>query len=51
LEDIIFFDDEVKNRNVEKELGVFTYIVDDGLSAEALELAVEEWRRRRGFGD
>lgn len=48
-EDMIFFDDEPRNKNVETELGVYTYIVRDGLTSEVIEHAVEGWRRRRGF--
>jgi magnesium-dependent phosphatase 1 len=49
-EDMIFFDDESRNRDVEKELGVVFVLVRDGVTAEEVDRGVREWRRRRGFG-
>lgn len=46
-EDMLFFDDERPNREVEK-LGVTMRLVGDGLSWEELGRGVEEWRARRG---
>jgi len=45
--DMIFFDDEARNKNVERELGVFTYLVRDGMTIEVIDEAVKEWRRRK----
>ncbi|KAI9888994.1 MAG: hypothetical protein M1814_006052 [Vezdaea aestivalis] len=45
--DMIFFDDEARNKNVEKELGAFTFLVRDGITVEVIEEAVGEWRRRK----
>lgn len=46
-EDILFFDDESRNREVEK-LGVTMWLVRDGTSWEEFEKGVREWRKRRG---
>ncbi|KAK1831297.1 magnesium-dependent phosphatase [Podospora conica] len=46
-EDMLFFDDERPNREVER-LGVTMQLVADGLSWAELEKGVEEWRARRG---
>jgi magnesium-dependent phosphatase 1 len=51
FEDMIFFDDEIRNKNVERELGVFTFIVRNGITIEVIEEAVVEWRRRRDMED
>lgn len=48
-EDMIFFDDEVRNRNVEKELGVTFCLVRDGVSRDEVDRGVWEWRKRRGI--
>ena len=47
-EDMLFFDDEGRNRNVESELGVVFWLVRDGVSVEEVDRGVREWRRRRG---
>lgn len=45
--DMLFFDDEYRNREVEK-LGVtFILIGRDGVTRSVFERGVEEWRRRR----
>jgi magnesium-dependent phosphatase 1 len=49
--EMIFFDDEARNKNVERELGVFTYLVRDGVTIEVIEEAVKEWRRRRSIDE
>jgi magnesium-dependent phosphatase 1 len=49
-EDMIFFDDEARNRDVERELGVVFVLVRDGVTSEEVDKGVWEWRRRRGFG-
>ncbi|KAK1749473.1 acid phosphatase-domain-containing protein [Echria macrotheca] len=45
--EMLFFDDERPNREVEK-LGVTMRLVEDGFSWEELERGVEQWRRNRG---
>ena len=47
--DMLFFDDEGRNRNVETELGVTFWLVRDGLSGEEVDRGVWEWRRRKGI--
>ncbi|RKU47641.1 hypothetical protein DL546_008727 [Coniochaeta pulveracea] len=47
FEDILFFDDESRNREVEK-LGVTMWLVRDGVSWAEVERGIEEWRKRRG---
>lgn len=46
--DMLFFDDEARNRNVETELGVTFWLVRDGLSKDEVDRAVREWRKRNG---
>ncbi|TPX08514.1 uncharacterized protein E0L32_010001 [Thyridium curvatum] len=45
--DILFFDDESRNRDVET-LGVTMWLVRDGVSWDEVEKGIREWRRRRG---
>ncbi|OBT39230.1 hypothetical protein VE00_09930 [Pseudogymnoascus sp. WSF 3629] len=45
--EMLFFDDEKRNREVE-ELGVTMWWVPDGLDGGEFERGVGEWRRRRG---
>jgi magnesium-dependent phosphatase 1 len=47
-EDILFFDDEARNREVES-LGVTMWLVRDGTCWEEVEKGVREWRKRRGI--
>ncbi|RMZ87234.1 hypothetical protein DV736_g5539, partial [Chaetothyriales sp. CBS 134916] len=47
FEDMIFFDDETRNRNVETELGVTFVLVRNGLTRDEIDRGVWEWRRRR----
>ena len=47
--DMLFFDDESRNRNVETELGVTFCLVRDGVTREEVDRGVWEWRRRRGI--
>lgn len=49
FEDMLFFDDEGRNRNVETELGVTFCLVRDGVSSEEIDRGVWEWRKRRGI--
>ncbi|CAL3967163.1 hypothetical protein PZA11_003557 [Diplocarpon coronariae] len=46
-EDMLFFDDESRNRNVES-LGVTMYLVRDGVSRAELERGIGDWRRKYG---
>jgi hypothetical protein len=46
---MLFFDDEARNRNVEKELGVYMQLVKTGVTVKAVDAAVKEWRHRREF--
>ncbi|KAL6717499.1 hypothetical protein ACLMJK_005414 [Lecanora helva] len=43
--DMLFFDDEVRNRNVES-LGVVMHLVRDGVTRVEVDKGVREWRRR-----
>ena len=45
--DMLFFDDEGRNRNVE-ELGVTFWLVRDGVTRGEVDSGVREWRRRTG---
>ncbi|CAI4214862.1 unnamed protein product [Parascedosporium putredinis] len=47
-EDMLFFDDESRNRDVEA-LGVTMWLVRDGMTWSELEEGVKEWRKRRGY--
>lgn len=46
-EEMLFFDDEARNRNVEA-LGVVMLLVENGVSALEVDRGVREWRRRKG---
>jgi len=46
--DMLFFDDEVRNQNVERERGVCFWLVRDGVTRGELDRGVEKWRRVRG---
>lgn len=48
FEDMLFFDDEGRNREVEA-LGVTMWLVRDGMSWSEVEKGVAEWRKRRGL--
>lgn len=45
--EMLFFDDEARNKNVE-ELGVVMYLVRDGVTRDMVDRGVREWRRRKG---
>jgi magnesium-dependent phosphatase 1 len=47
-EQMLFFDDERPNREVEK-VGVTMKLVDDGLTWGELEKGIHQWRRNRGL--
>ena len=46
-EEMLFFDDEVRNRNVES-LGVVMCLVRDGVTRAEVDRGVREWRKRYG---
>ncbi|KAK2038721.1 magnesium-dependent phosphatase-1 [Colletotrichum somersetense] len=46
--DMLFFDDESRNRETES-LGVTMYLVRDGVTWAEMEKGVMEWRKRRGY--
>lgn len=48
-EDMLFFDDEARNINVQTELGVTFCLVRDGMTKEEVDRGVWEWRRRNGI--
>lgn len=49
FEDMVFFDDEARNAEVERELGVVTVIVSErtGVTAEGINQAVRRWRNQK----
>lgn len=47
-EDMLFFDDEARNRNVETELGVTFCLVRDGITRDEVDRGVLTWRKRNG---
>ncbi|PYH94725.1 magnesium-dependent phosphatase-1 [Aspergillus ellipticus CBS 707.79] len=48
-EEMLFFDDEARNRNVEMELGVTFCLVRDGMTREEVDRGVWAWRKRNGI--
>ncbi|OJJ98051.1 hypothetical protein ASPACDRAFT_122984 [Aspergillus aculeatus ATCC 16872] len=48
-EEMLFFDDEARNRNVETELGVTFCLVRDGVTKAEVDRGVWAWRRRNGI--
>ncbi|KAF2164641.1 hypothetical protein M409DRAFT_67766 [Zasmidium cellare ATCC 36951] len=46
-EEMLFFDDESRNRNVE-DLGVVMQLVRDGVTRGEIDRGVEAWRKRNG---
>ena len=46
-EDMLFFDDEHRNKEVES-LGVTMYLVNDGVTKEEVSNGIREWRKRNG---
>lgn len=48
-QNMLFFDDEARNRNVQTELGVTFCLVKDGMTREEVDRGVWEWRRRTGI--
>lgn len=49
FQDMLFFDDEHRNKNVE-QLGVVFWLVRDGITWAELEKGVKEWRKRQSKG-
>lgn len=47
-EEMLFFDDEARNRDVET-LGVTMCLVRDGVTATEIDRGVREWRLKRGL--
>ncbi|KAK2802097.1 hypothetical protein FQN50_007461 [Emmonsiellopsis sp. PD_5] len=47
-EDMLFFDDEARNRNVQTELGVTFCLVRDGMTREEVDRGVWDWRKKNG---
>ncbi|CZS89319.1 related to magnesium dependent phosphatase [Rhynchosporium agropyri] len=47
FEDMLFFDDESRNKNVES-LGVTMYLVRDGVNRAEVENGIKLWRKRHG---
>jgi magnesium-dependent phosphatase 1 len=45
--DMLFFDDENRNRNVEN-LGVTFWLVGDGVTKDEVDAGVRHWRGRKG---
>jgi magnesium-dependent phosphatase 1 len=46
-EEMLFFDDEARNKNVEV-LGVVMCLVRDGVTREEIDRGVRSWRKRNG---
>ena len=46
-EEMLFFDDESRNRNVET-LGVVMWLLVSGVSRREVDAGIREWRRRNG---
>ncbi|KAF5853253.1 hypothetical protein GGP41_001839 [Bipolaris sorokiniana] len=46
-EDMLFFDDEARNKNVEV-LGVTMQLIRDGVTIEEIDNGVRSWRKRNG---
>ncbi|KIL00184.1 hypothetical protein PAXRUDRAFT_821982 [Paxillus rubicundulus Ve08.2h10] len=45
--EMLFFDDETRNREVERKLGVTFVLVEAGTNWEVFEKGIREWRKRR----
>ncbi|PFH57737.1 hypothetical protein XA68_14646 [Ophiocordyceps unilateralis] len=46
FEDVLFFDDESRNRDTER-LGLTMWLVRDGMTGDELRKGLDEWRRRK----
>ncbi|KAE8402202.1 magnesium-dependent phosphatase-1 [Aspergillus pseudonomiae] len=49
-EDILFFDDEARNHDVETELGVTFCLIRGGITRDEVDRGVRAWRKRNGIG-
>lgn len=49
-EDMLFFDDESRNKNVET-LGVTMHLVRDGVTRAEIDNGVKAWRKRHGHAE
>lgn len=49
-EDILFFDDEPRNRNVES-LGVTMHLITDGVTHYEIDSGIKAWRKKYGHYD
>ncbi|KAJ9654052.1 hypothetical protein H2198_006851 [Neophaeococcomyces mojaviensis] len=49
FEEMLFFDDESRNRDVEHELGVTFWLVTSGVTRAEIDAGIWEWRERRGI--
>ncbi|KIJ19589.1 hypothetical protein PAXINDRAFT_127769 [Paxillus involutus ATCC 200175] len=45
--EMLFFDDEIRNKEVEKKLGVTFVLVEAGTNWQVFEKGIREWRKRR----
>ncbi|POS83103.1 hypothetical protein EPUL_005015, partial [Erysiphe pulchra] len=45
--DMLFFDDERRNKNVES-LGVTMYLLEDGMSIDEVDNGIKQWRQKQG---
>jgi magnesium-dependent phosphatase 1 len=50
-EDMLFFDDEERNEEVDDKLGVCMCLVPDGVNSGVFDEGVREWRRRKAKND
>ncbi|KAE8413353.1 magnesium-dependent phosphatase-1 [Aspergillus pseudocaelatus] len=48
-EDMLFFDDEARNRDVETELGVTFCLIRGGIARDEVDHGVRAWRKRNGI--
>lgn len=50
-EDMIFFDDEIRNEIVQDELGVAFKLVQNGVTKDEIDSGIKYWRKRRGLSN
>ena len=48
--DMLFFDDEARNANVERERGVAFWLVRDGMTVAEVDSGVKKWREKQSHG-
>ncbi|KAI5296168.1 hypothetical protein KEM52_005373 [Ascosphaera acerosa] len=51
FEDMLFFDDEARNRNVQRERGVTFCLVTNGVSRAEIDRGIRAWRKRKGISE